>query len=200
MLPAVSRSTSQSQYPCISNHIDPHAAECLTRVMEDVKCSSSYVLASFPLPLTLGFCLCRHSVYWAEIAAANFHSLFRAQALPEALCAGLSGIVFVGVMDDPHRPPKELAGVDWLWTQGARSEDRYERATGSASRNPEVSEAMRGVAKRTRIEPKDDKAEPWQQELREHAHVAQRPMNFEPTRMMFYCVGRPCVVQRKLYP
>ena len=88
-------------------------------------------------------------------------------------------------MDDPHRPPKELAGVDWLWTQGARSEDRYERATGSASGNPEVSEAMRGVAKRTRIEPKDDKAEPWQQELREHAHVAQRPMNCEPTRMIF---------------
>jgi hypothetical protein len=63
-----------------------------------------------------------------------------------------------------------------------------------------MSEAMRGVAKRSRIEPKGDQAPQWQQELREHGHLAQRPMNFEPTRMMFYVTGRPCVVQRKLYP
>ena len=148
----------------------------------------------------LAFCLCPDIVYGAEIAAASVRSHFLAPALPNAFCAGLSGIVLVGVMDDPHRPPKELAGVDWLWTQGARSEDRYERASGSASRNPEMSEAMRGVAKRSRIEPKGDQAPQWQQELREHGHLAQRPMNFEPTRMMFYVTGRPCVVQRKLYP
>jgi hypothetical protein len=103
-------------------------------------------------------------------------------------------------MADPHRPPEKLAGVDWQWTQGACSEDRYQRATGSACRNFELSGAMRGVAKRTRIEPKDDKAEPYQQEMREHAYVAQRPMNCEPATMRFYCGGRPCVVKVKLYP
>jgi hypothetical protein len=52
-------------------------------------------------------------------------------------------------MVERHPPPKELAGPDWLWSQGARSEERYDRATGSISGNPEVSRNMRYVAEKT---------------------------------------------------
>ena len=57
-------------------------------------------------------------------------------------------------------PPKELAGEEWLWNQGARSEERYDRAVGSISGNPEVSSHMRYVAERTWVEAKVEKAEP----------------------------------------
>ena len=103
-------------------------------------------------------------------------------------------------MVERHPPPKELAGPDWLWSQGARSEERYDRATGSISGNPEVSRNMRYVAEKTWVEAKAGKAEPWQHDLRVHGHATQRPINFEPQRMMFYCDGRPCLVQRKIYP
>ena len=103
-------------------------------------------------------------------------------------------------MVERHPPPKELAGPDWLWSQGARSEERYDRATGRISGNPEVSRNMRYVAEKNWVEAKAGKAEPWQHDLRVHGHATQRPMNFEPQRMMFYCDGRPCLVQRKIYP
>lgn len=96
---------------------------------------------------------------------------------------------------DPSKPPRSLAGPDWLWTQGARSEDRRERATGSASSNQELGQVMRGVAERTRVEASAEGAAVWQHELRQYGHALQKPMNFQPTRMMFYCEGRPIVVQ-----
>ena len=95
-------------------------------------------------------------------------------------------------------PPKRLAGPDWLYTQGARSEDRRERASGSTSSNPERDDVTRAVAERTRVEPRAAKSEGWQRELRQHSYVAQKAMSFEPTRMMFYCNGRPCVAQRNI--
>ena len=139
-------------------------------------------------------------VYGVVNAASNLRSLFLAQDLSTALGACHFSILFAWVMVDLNRPPKGLAGVEWLYTQGARSEDRYERASGSTHSNPEMNDQMRGVAKRSRIEPKADSSEPWQQEMREYSHCVQRPLNFDPTRMLFYCDGRPCVVQREIYP
>ncbi len=103
-------------------------------------------------------------------------------------------------MVDRHPPPKGFAGTEWLWFQGARSEERYDRAVGSISENQEVSRTMRYVGAKTLVEPKDGDAEPWQHELRVAGHGTQRPMNFDPQRMLFYCDGRPCVVQGKIYP
>ena len=54
---------------------------------------------------------------------------------------------------------------------------------------------MRGVAERTRVEASAEGAAVWQHELRQYGHALQKPMNFQPTRMMFYCEGRPIVVQ-----
>ena len=79
-----------------------------------------------------------------------------------------------------------------------RSEDRRERASGSTSSNAERDDVMRAVAERTRLEPSAAKSQGWQQELRQHSYVAQKAMNFEPTRMMFCCSGRPCVAQRNI--
>ena len=103
-------------------------------------------------------------------------------------------------MVERHPPPKGLAGPEWLWTQGARSEERYDRAVGTISENTEVSSIMRHVGETTWVEPKADKAEPWQHDLRVIGHATQRPLNFDPQRMMFYCEGRPCLVQWKIYP
>ena len=104
------------------------------------------------------------------------------------------------VMVERHPPPKELAGPHWLWSQGARSEERYDRAVGTISENDAVSSTMRYVGEKSWVDPRVGKAEPWQHELRVHGHATQRPLNFDPQRMMFYCDGRPCVVQRKIYP
>jgi hypothetical protein len=106
---------------------------------------------------------------------------------------------FVCSMAGGDQPPKGLAGTEWLWTQGARSEDRYERASGSASANTELTDVARRVGQKTRVESRVEGSQVWQQEIRDYCHIAQKPMNFEPTRMMFYCNGRPCVVHRKLY-
>ena len=103
-------------------------------------------------------------------------------------------------MADRQPPPKGLSCPEWLWTQGARSEERYDRAVGTISDNSEVSGVMRHVGEATWVEPKDGQSEPWQHDLRQHGHATQRPLNFDPQRMMFYCEGRPCLVQRNIYP
>jgi len=103
-------------------------------------------------------------------------------------------------MAERHPPPRGLSAPEWLWTQGARSEERYDRAVGTISDNTEVCGVMRHVGETTGVEPTDGQSEPWQHDSRQHGHATQRPLNFDPQRMMFYCEGRPCLVQRKIYP
>lgn len=96
---------------------------------------------------------------------------------------------------DPTRPPKSLVGPDCLWTLGARSEERREDATGSAATNQNQGQTVRGVAERTRVEENAECAADWQYELRQCGHVAQRALNFQLTRTVFYYEERPKVVQ-----
>ena len=102
-------------------------------------------------------------------------------------------------MVDHSKPPKGLAGTEWLYTFGARAHERLERATSSTSTNPEMTPNMRHVAAQSRVEPKSDKAEPWQFHMRLYVDGLQKAFSFDPTRMLFYSMGRPCVVHLKFY-
>ena len=133
-----------------------------------------------------------------ELCQVSQRNLIRSLGMAQGCRAAIVFFVLAVIME-PDPPPKALRGRDWLFTQGARSETRREVATSSASPNPEYNYFMRGLAQRTWAEPSSQGAADWQHELREHQSTSLKPMNFQPSRMMFYCDGRPVVVPRSIF-